>query len=138
MAVGVGLAFLDVSITTVALAIGFATFAMVTLGVMVGRLLGSIAGRWAEAVGGVLLDRKSTRLNSSHLVISYAVFCLKKKTLPPHPPRHLITTHQLPVPPTLPRDRSISYISPRLHTPLSPPTSRRPTTRRPTPHQLSF
>src|SRR5256885_9946771 len=28
----------------------------------------------------LLLDRKSTRLNSSHLVISYAVFCLKKKT----------------------------------------------------------
>src|SRR2546426_2352484 len=26
------------------------------------------------------IDRKSTRLNSSHLVISYAVFCLKKKT----------------------------------------------------------
>src|SRR5256885_3960801 len=34
-------------------------------------------------------DRKSTRLNSSHLVISYAVFCLKKKTIstaePPAP-----------------------------------------------------
>src|SRR5256885_7313454 len=28
---------------------------------------------------GVVPDRKSTRLNSSHLVISYAVFCLKKK-----------------------------------------------------------
>src|SRR5256885_4028561 len=28
---------------------------------------------------GYVLDRKSTRLNSSHLVISYAVFCLKKK-----------------------------------------------------------
>src|SRR5688500_19542772 len=28
-----------------------------------------------------LEDRKSTRLNSSHLVISYAVFCLKKKTI---------------------------------------------------------
>src|SRR5256885_2698422 len=28
---------------------------------------------------GVPIDRKSTRLNSSHLVISYAVFCLKKK-----------------------------------------------------------
>src|SRR5256885_8592309 len=27
-------------------------------------------------------DRKSTRLNSSHLVISYAVFCLKKKIIP--------------------------------------------------------
>ena len=55
MAVGVGLAFLDVSILPVAVAIGLATFAMVTIGVMVGRLLGNIAGRWAEALGGVLL-----------------------------------------------------------------------------------
>src|SRR2546426_11832266 len=31
------------------------------------------------ARGGPGRDRKSTRLNSSHLVISYAVFCLKKK-----------------------------------------------------------
>src|SRR5437899_3381540 len=30
--------------------------------------------------GGEVTDRKSTRLNSSHLGISYAVFCLKKKT----------------------------------------------------------
>src|SRR5688500_19098422 len=30
-------------------------------------------------IGTVIGDRKSTRLNSSHLVISYAVFCLKKK-----------------------------------------------------------
>src|SRR5256885_4152558 len=30
--------------------------------------------------GEVRIDRKSTRLNSSHLVISYAVFCLKKHT----------------------------------------------------------
>src|SRR5690606_40089530 len=30
---------------------------------------------------GGLLDRKSTRLNSSHVKISYAVFCLKKKKL---------------------------------------------------------
>src|SRR5256885_7329140 len=29
----------------------------------------------------VQVDRKSTRLNSSHLVISYAVFCLKKKNI---------------------------------------------------------
>src|SRR5256885_11974571 len=39
----------------------------------------------APALGVALLlpvdlDRKSTRLNSSHLVISYAVFCLKKKS----------------------------------------------------------
>src|SRR5438034_8687208 len=32
-----------------------------------------------EPVGGLTEDRKSTRLNSSHTVISYAVFCLKKK-----------------------------------------------------------
>src|SRR2546426_8540526 len=33
-----------------------------------------------DRVGHVVgIDRKSTRLNSSHLVISYAVFCLKKK-----------------------------------------------------------
>src|SRR5256885_4258361 len=32
-----------------------------------------------ECNGTILADRKSTRLNSSHLVISYAVFCLKKK-----------------------------------------------------------
>src|SRR5690625_7053743 len=32
--------------------------------------------------GGPLRDRKSTRLNSSHVAISYAVFCLKKKKTP--------------------------------------------------------
>src|SRR5260221_6885986 len=40
---------------------------------------GAAAGHYADharADGG---DRKSTRLNSSHTVISYAVFCLKKK-----------------------------------------------------------
>src|SRR5258708_13612249 len=30
----------------------------------------------------ILIDRKSTRLNSSHQIISYAVFCLKKKNKP--------------------------------------------------------
>src|SRR5258708_35483317 len=34
-------------------------------------------GRVSDFTG---LDRKSTRLNSSHQIISYAVFCLKKKT----------------------------------------------------------
>src|SRR5258708_29459164 len=40
-----------------------------------------------ENVGGIKhtdadeIDRKSTRLNSSHQIISYAVFCLKKKTM---------------------------------------------------------
>src|SRR2546430_4215230 len=42
----------------------------------------SIVGREGsavKAVDGAPLDRKSTRLNSSHSQISYAVFCLKKK-----------------------------------------------------------
>src|SRR5258708_33283078 len=34
----------------------------------------------AGASAAATLDRKSTRLNSSHQIISYAVFCLKKKT----------------------------------------------------------
>src|SRR5438034_8452437 len=36
-----------------------------------------------EGIPGHFLDRKSTRLNSSHTVISYAVFCLKKKNTHP-------------------------------------------------------
>src|SRR5947207_11440551 len=44
------------------------------------RLARQIAdGLQAAHEAGVNLDRKSTRLNSSHTVISYAVFCLKKK-----------------------------------------------------------
>src|SRR3712207_4022554 len=41
------------------------------------------AGTWNDdfEMGKVLVDRKSTRLNSSHANISYAVFCLKKKKL---------------------------------------------------------
>src|SRR5256885_9647814 len=34
---------------------------------------------WVPVFNAGVQDRKSTRLNSSHLVISYAVFCLKKK-----------------------------------------------------------
>src|SRR5256885_5839683 len=37
-------------------------------------------------------DRKSTRLNSSHLVISYAVFCLKKKNTTHHSD-HVLAIH---------------------------------------------
>src|SRR3712207_8302553 len=36
-------------------------------------------GAWRETHFGTYEDRKSTRLNSSHANISYAVFCLKKK-----------------------------------------------------------
>src|SRR3712207_7601828 len=40
------------------------------------------ADELGRLTAGELLDRKSTRLNSSHANISYAVFCLKKKNLP--------------------------------------------------------
>src|SRR5256885_11924792 len=42
-----------------------------------------VAGDLLDEHGGLPdpRDRKSTRLNSSHLVISYAVFCLKKKNI---------------------------------------------------------
>src|SRR5256885_5532233 len=45
-------------------------------------LAAALVGDVGELHAGVAVvaDRKSTRLNSSHLVISYAVFCLKKKT----------------------------------------------------------
>src|SRR2546421_1189215 len=41
--------------------------------------LGRLLSRLAPRPGRALEDRKSTRLNSSHDQISYAVFCLKKK-----------------------------------------------------------
>src|SRR5438552_3742366 len=41
--------------------------------------LGTDALAGVALVFPVLIDRKSTRLNSSHQIISYAVFCLKKK-----------------------------------------------------------
>src|SRR6266581_8204585 len=46
------------------------------------------AGGWARSRPAHMRargDRKSTRLNSSHPSISYAVFCLKKKKNPQHP-----------------------------------------------------
>src|SRR5690606_39990878 len=39
-----------------------------------------VLGRWLDQFSSSMGDRKSTRLNSSHVKISYAVFCLKKKT----------------------------------------------------------
>src|SRR3712207_8403575 len=74
-----------------------ATIGLGIIGSFVGNLLGGlISGRgfelgtagWIGSIIGAIIvlgvyvaDRKSTRLNSSHANISYAVFCLKKKTL---------------------------------------------------------
>lgn len=55
MAVGIGLAFLDVNIAVVATVIGLCTLTMVTAGIMLGRVLGSLVGKRAEIIGGVIL-----------------------------------------------------------------------------------
>src|SRR5438552_167930 len=49
------------------------------LGFTVGMLDADIYGPSQQMMLGIAGDRKSTRLNSSHQIISYAVFCLKKK-----------------------------------------------------------
>jgi putative Mn2+ efflux pump MntP len=67
MAVGVGLAFVDVDILPVAVAIGLTTFLMVTVGVMLGRVLGALVGKRAEVVGGVMLVLVGTGILVEHL-----------------------------------------------------------------------
>lgn len=67
MAVGVSLAFLEVNIVVVALAIGTATFLMSTGGMLAGRLIGPRFGRWAEALGGLALIGLGLSILVSHL-----------------------------------------------------------------------
>src|SRR2546426_2396060 len=59
--------------------LGFVLHPGVHVASQIGRERGMVEHERLEIRGEVNLDRKSTRLNSSHLVISYAVFCLKKK-----------------------------------------------------------
>lgn len=66
-AIGVGLAFLDVPIAVVAAVIGLCTFAMVTLGVMIGRVVGEMAGKRAEIAGGVILILIGSAILHEHL-----------------------------------------------------------------------
>lgn len=67
MAVGVGLAFLDVHIGVVAAVIGLCTLTMVTIGIMLGRVLGALAGKRAEIIGGVILVIVGATILYEHL-----------------------------------------------------------------------
>lgn len=67
MAVGVGLAFLDVNILLVAGVIGVCTLVMVTTGVMLGRALGAIVGKRAEIIGGLILIAIGSVILYEHL-----------------------------------------------------------------------
>ena len=66
-AVGVSLAFLDVHIGVVALVIGLCTLTMVTLGIMLGRVLGALVGKRAEIIGGVILVIVGASILYEHL-----------------------------------------------------------------------
>jgi putative Mn2+ efflux pump MntP len=65
--VGIGLAFLDIDILPIAAAIGFTTFVMVTMGVMLGQVLGVVTGKRAGTVAGLLLIGIGTAILIEHL-----------------------------------------------------------------------
>ena len=73
MAIGVGLAFLDVHIGVVALVIGLCTMTMVTIGIMLGRALGALVGKRAEIIGGVILIIIGCAILYEHLTAAAAV-----------------------------------------------------------------
>jgi putative Mn2+ efflux pump MntP len=61
------LAFVDVNILVAAAAIGLATMTMVTLGMMLGRALGTVVGKRAEMVGGGVLMLVGATILYEHL-----------------------------------------------------------------------
>ncbi len=67
MAAGASLAFVDVNILLAAGLIGLTTTVMVTLGVMLGRVMGTFLGRKAEIIGGLTLIAVGAWILSSHL-----------------------------------------------------------------------
>lgn len=67
MAVGVSLAFLDAPILLVAGVIGLCTLVMVTSGIMLGRVLGALAGKRAEIIGGVIMIAIGSVILYEHL-----------------------------------------------------------------------
>lgn len=72
MAVGVGLAFADVNIAVVAAVIGLCTFTLVTVGIMLGRALGTVIGKRAEIAGGVILIAVGSAILYEHLTAGAA------------------------------------------------------------------
>jgi putative Mn2+ efflux pump MntP len=67
MAIGVGLAFLEVNIVHTAMIIGMATMLMATLGMLLGRFIGPLLGKKAEIIGGVVLIGIGCNILYTHL-----------------------------------------------------------------------
>jgi len=66
-AIGVGLAFLGENIWLIAAAIGFTTFVLATLGLLIGKLVGTKLGRIVELIGGCALIVLGTKILLEHL-----------------------------------------------------------------------
>ena len=66
-AVGVGLAFIGVNIWVVAAAIGFSTFVLTTIGMMIGGAVGARFGKKAELLGGIALIGIGTLILAEHM-----------------------------------------------------------------------
>lgn len=64
------LAFVDNNIVIAAIAIGLATPLMVTIGVMVGRMLGAIVGKRSETLGGIALIGTGSLSLYEHLYVA--------------------------------------------------------------------
>ncbi|TNH43237.1 manganese efflux pump MntP [Photorhabdus luminescens] len=67
MAVGIGLAFLQVNIVHTAMAIGMMTMIMATLGMLIGRYIGPLLGKRAELIGGLTLIAIGFNILFEHL-----------------------------------------------------------------------
>jgi manganese efflux pump family protein len=66
-AIGVGLAFIGANIWVIAASIGFTTFVFTTVGMLIGGIVGTRFGKWAEMVGGVVLIGIGTAILVEHL-----------------------------------------------------------------------
>lgn len=67
MAIGVGLAFLQVNIVHTAMTIGMMTMIMATLGMLIGRYVGPVLGKKAEIIGGIVLIAIGFNIVFEHL-----------------------------------------------------------------------
>ncbi|AKH64947.1 MULTISPECIES: manganese efflux pump MntP [Photorhabdus] len=67
MAIGIGLAFLQVNIVHTAMAIGMMTMIMATLGMLIGRYIGPLLGKRAEFIGGFILIAIGFNILFEHL-----------------------------------------------------------------------
>src|SRR3712207_8663909 len=89
---GLGVVVLGLGVLGLVLGLGVVVLGLGVLGLVLGLgvvvlglgVLGLVLGLGVVVLGLGVLDRKSTRLNSSHANISYAVFCLKKKKIKTH------------------------------------------------------